>query len=491
MLFFEPRFLFFFAVFFVLYTSFNLRMKHWLILIASYYFYASWDWRFLSLIMISTATDFFAAQLCASDRYPDATRKRFLYVSMVMNLGFLGFFKYFNFFTDSAVALLNTMGFQGTPPLLNVILPAGISFYTFQTMSYVIDCYRREIKPEKDFVVFAAFVAYFPQLVAGPIERAADLIPRIKNPEPITVERIMVGLRLFGWGMFKKIFIADNLAPIVDSVFANPGNQTSLSLVVGAWAFAFQIYCDFSAYSDMARGLGKILGIDLNRNFHMPYFAGSIREFWKRWHITLSTWFRDYVYIPLGGNRDGKAKTVRNLVFTMGLSGLWHGAGWPFIIWGLGHGTIAAAEHTTAKWRITHYWQRTPRLFRAFITFNVVCALWILFRAPTMEIVGQYFGSFGKFPVFDFTQLRAATDVRSWALGIYNSVSMTDRQNLLHFAFFVSPLVFIEYFKWKANDELIDMHWSLPAKAIFYATLISLALLFGATDGKQFIYFQF
>src|SRR5882762_9892636 len=265
-------------------------------------------------------------------------------VSLVTQLGLLGVFKYFNFFAESLAVALNSIGIQSSSLHLNIVLPVGVSFYTFQSLSYTIDIYRRVFKPTDRFFDFALFVAYFPQLQAGPIERARQLIPQLASPRHITLDQTSRGLYLIIFGLFKKIAIADGVSPVVDQIFATSGQVSWIDIVIGTVLFAVQIYCDFSGYTDIARGVSKLFGIELTLNFNHPYFASNITEFWRRWHISLSTWLRDYLYIPLGGNRKGVAKTYRNLMLTMLLGGLWHGASWTFVIWGGYHGALLSAE---------------------------------------------------------------------------------------------------------------------------------------------------
>lgn len=337
MLFFEMRFVFFFVIIYTLYIILQCfhkkELQNFLLLVASYIFYGSWDWRFLSLIIISTMIDYFCSQ-GIGETNSIKKKKTFLLISVVANLGILGFFKYSGFFVREFGRLLNILGFQANIPVLNFILPAGISFYTFQTMSYTIDVYRGELKPQKSFLNFATFVSFFPQLVAGPIERATNLMRQIDNERKIEFNKVIEGLRLYVWGVFKKIVIADNLAPIVDSIMVAPGEHNAWELLIAGTAFAVQIYGDFSGYSDMARGIANMMGFELMQNFNLPYFSKGIRDFWRRWHISLSTWLRDYVYIPLGGNRKGKLRTYINSNLTMLIGGFWHGASWNFIFWG-------------------------------------------------------------------------------------------------------------------------------------------------------------
>ena len=290
--------------------------------------------------------------------------------------------------------MVDLVGWSVSTFTLEVILPAGISFYTFQTFSYTIDVYRKKIHAEKSFMSFASYVSFFPQLVAGPIERASDLLVQFNKAREVTTSGFFIGVRLFGWGVFKKLFIADNLAKIVDPIFANPSSYDSLSLLIALYAFAFQIYCDFSGYSDMARGLAKMMGFELSVNFNLPYFSKSVSEFWTRWHITLSNWIRDYIYFPLGGSHGGKIFSSKNLIFAMVLSGLWHGAGWNFILWGGYNGVIMASEHTLKESRLTYWWRRRSSVLRIIVTFHLICFGWLLFRVSSISELYNYIYSF-------------------------------------------------------------------------------------------------
>lgn len=338
MLFNSIEFLIFLPSVFILYWfvfNKNLKLQNTLILISSYLFYGWWDYRFLCLIFVSTIVDYFAG-INISNQNSNHKRKLFLWFSIVFNLGILGFFKYYNFFIDSWLELLSSFGYEiKSIYTLNIILPVGISFYTFQTMSYTIDIYRGQLKPTRDFISFASFVSFFPQLVAGPIERAKNLLPQILGRREFQYKQGIQGLRLILWGMFKKVVIADSLAPTVNKIFRDYELLDGGILWLGLIYFAIQIYCDFSGYSDIAIGISKLFGFNLMTNFKFPYFSRNIAEFWRRWHISLSSWFRDYLYIPLGGSKNGKSKSLRNIFTIFLVSGLWHGANWTFIFWGL------------------------------------------------------------------------------------------------------------------------------------------------------------
>ena len=366
-------------------TARTVRARNLGLLAASYYFYAWWDWRFLGLILLSTAVDFLVGRAMASA--VGTARRRLLLVSLVTNLGLLGFFKYAGFFVASFRAafgpLLEPLGFH-LGPLMDIVLPVGISFYTFQTLSYTIDVYRGRLQPCDRVVDFALFVAFFPQLVAGPIVRAADLLPQLREPRRPTWPRMWLGFRQFTFGLFKKLFIADRMAMFVDPVFANPGGFDAVTTWLAVTCYAVQIYCDFSGYSDMAIGIARGLGFDFEENFDHPYLSRSITEFWRRWHISLSSWLRDYLYIPLGGNRRGRRRTYINLMATMLLGGLWHGAAWTFVAWGLIHGLALAGDRATRPWRDAHL-TAIPNWLRGttgwVTTTVVVLVAWVFFRA--------------------------------------------------------------------------------------------------------------
>ena len=336
MLFNSIDFAIFLPVVFVLYwyvANKNLKLQNLLIVVASYVFYGWWDWRFLSLILISTIVDYTVGLKLKSENNK-TKRKALLWTSILVNLGFLGYFKYYNFFIDNFVAAFSFFGSEIKPNSLNIILPVGISFYTFQTLSYTIDVYKRKLEPTKNFIAFSAFVSFFPQLVAGPIERAKNLLPQFYQKRSFDYPKAVDGMRQILWGLFKKIVIADNCAEVVNLIFNNSTDYSGATLALGAIFFAFQIYGDFSGYSDIAIGTSRLFGFNLMRNFAFPYFSRDIAEFWRRWHISLSTWFRDYLYIPLGGSRGGNWMKIRNIFIIFLVSGFWHGANWTFIVWG-------------------------------------------------------------------------------------------------------------------------------------------------------------
>ena len=389
----------------------GLQAQNLLLLIASYVFYGWWDWRFLSLIASSTLVDFAVGiQIAkandgeipadADDAVRSLTAKRWLGVSLGVNLGLLGYFKYANFFIENWIEAWSAIGVHMDPWTLKVILPVGISFYTFQTLSYSIDIYRRRLEPTKNLIEFAAFVSFFPQLVAGPIERASALLPQIASRRKFEYEEGVYGLRLILWGMFKKVVVADTCAIYVNDVFANYTEYSGPTLMMGAVFFAFQIYGDFSGYSDIAIGTARLFGIRLMTNFKTPYFSRDIAEFWRRWHISLSTWFRDYLYIPLGGSRVGKWKAVRNTFVIFLVSGFWHGANWTFIVWGLIHALLFLPLLLLGKNRRNVADIQGAPTFRELggilATFAAVTIAWVFFRADSIEHAFRYIGQFGS-----------------------------------------------------------------------------------------------
>lgn len=475
MLFTQIQFWIFFAIVFSLYLILPLRRQNWLLLLASYAFYAAWDWRFLSLIMLTTGMDYLIAlQISRSEN--QHKRRQWLILSLWTNLGLLGVFKYFNFFLDSFVALSEGLGFSVSVPVLQIVLPVGISFYTFQSLSYTIDVYRRDIQPTRSFLDFALFVAFFPQLVAGPIERARNLLPAIANPRQITPDRISRGVVLCLIGLIKKIVIADGISPNVDMIFAME-NPSGAAVLVGSWLFAIQIYCDFSGYTDIARGIAKLLGFELMLNFAQPYFATNPQDFWRRWHISLSTWLRDYLYISLGGNRKGPRRTQINLMLTMLLGGLWHGAAWNFVLWGAFQGGLLALHR-----QLFGIERKSPKrqgmrqvlrhIFMVVLFFQITCYGWMLFRAGSLEQIIQMTSSLFTLNPADFAQLGFISLPVPALVGL-----------LLLFAHDMTVET--------TGDSRFYKHWRRPLRAGLYAVMIY-ALAFGATViPGGFIYSQF
>jgi alginate O-acetyltransferase complex protein AlgI len=486
----------FFAAVYVAYWNLSHRRQNQLLLVASYVFYGFWDYRFLLLIWVSTLIDFIGGLGVAGVPLPRgpvgrlasllyggllprlyAARKRreyFLAISMVANLGILGFFKYCDFFINSFDNLLAFFGVHAHAPVLGILLPAGISFYTFQAMSYTIDVYRHEVKPTERFTDFALFVCFFPHLVAGPIMRAHTLLPQVVAERHRRAGDLREGLVLVLVGLFKKVVLSDNLAPIVNAVFyrlaaGKTAQLTGAEVLVGLYAFAFQIYGDFSGYSSIARGISKWLGFDLVVNFHLPYLAVSPSDFWRRWHISLSTWLRDYLYIPLGGNRGGPRREYRNLMLTMLLGGLWHGARWTFVAWGCFHGAILCLFRRLGIKDVAREGHFAHWLFRVVVMFHLTCAGWLLFRADGFPTVVRALGLlFGHFTVTPF--------------------ALT---TLLLIVFYGGVLFAIELFLdgEERLQPLLDAPW--PARAALCAWLVVMILVFQSERAYEFIYFQF
>ncbi|MCA8999201.1 MAG: MBOAT family protein [Planctomycetaceae bacterium] len=473
MLFNSFSFWLFYLTVFLLYFQLKRRGQNVLLLIASYFFYGCWDWRFLSLIAVSTVIDYTIGLNLSRSENP-TRRKWLLATSIVANLGILGFFKYYGFFATELDRLFTVVGVPAMLPTLSIILPVGISFYTFQTMSYTIDVYRGDCKATNDLLDFAVYVSFFPQLVAGPIERANRFLPQVQNVRHPTSEQFKQGLFLILIGLFRKVVIADNMAPIVNTIFATPTAELSgAEILLGIYAFAFQIYGDFSGYSAIARGVASWLGFDLMTNFQMPYFAISPSDFWRRWHISLSQWLRDYLYIPLGGNRGQSWYVYRNLMLTMVIGGFWHGAAWTFIVWGFFHGAILCAYRPFESKETFRRLSESPlsweRLFRMVVMFHLVCVSWLLFRAESMT------------QVWEMTA-RMATDltVTPFAVSIFALM-----------AFFVMPLLLFEsWLEWR-NDlmRLVESHWLM--RGLVYLYIVYMMIFFPPPIPSEFIYFQF
>ena len=470
-----------FAVFlplvFILYwfiTNKSLKAQNLLILIASYVFYGWWDWKFLSLIVISTLVDYYVGLYLAKEESAKK-RKQLLWISMLVNLGFLGFFKYYNFFIESFATAFSFFGEEIKPHTLNIILPVGISFYTFQTMSYTIDVYRKKLSPTKNIIEFAAFVTFFPQLVAGPIERATNLLPQFQQKRIFNHQEAISGIHLILWGLFKKIVIADTCATYVNSIFNNYESMNTLSLVLGSIYFAFQIYGDFSGYSDIAIGTSRLFGFSLMKNFNYPYFSRDIAEFWRRWHISLSTWFRDYLYIPLGGSRGTKFQQIRNVFIIFIVSGFWHGANWTFIIWGVLNACyflplllLNKNRNNTGEIAINSVYNFFSTTFSILTTFLLTCLAWIFFRAENVTHAWKYLLSM----------------INNWAFNIqYLNIDRHAVEPLVLIAFFI----FIEWF-YKTKESPISGKFSWLKAALIILAIITLGAFSSASD---FIYFQF
>jgi D-alanyl-lipoteichoic acid acyltransferase DltB (MBOAT superfamily) len=474
MLFNSLEFFLFLPIVFTLYWFVfkDLKKQNILVLIASYIFYGWWDWRFLSLIIFSTIVDFFIG-MALNKTTIQSNRKGLLWCSIILNLGLLGFFKYYNFFIDSLIEASSLAGVHLNVSSLNIILPVGISFYTFQTLSYTIDIYRKKLEPAKGFIAFASFVAFFPQLVAGPIERATNLLPQFYKARKFTYERAVSGMKLILWGLVKKVVIADSCAILVNKIFDNYQDESGLVLCMGAVYFAFQIYGDFSGYSDIAIGTARLLGFDLMKNFNYPYFSRNIAEFWRRWHISLSTWFRDYVYIPLGGSKGTLKFKIRNVFIIFLVSGFWHGANWTFLIWGglnalfflplllsnknRNHLDEVAANSLLPSFR---------ELLQIIGTFSLTTFAWIFFRAQSLSEAVDYITR-----IFDLTNF------------IPNALRHKRVLPLL------VGFILIEWFSRKQEYAIVlDKKY----KVVFILFFTFLILYYGSiTDDLSFIYFQF
>lgn len=475
MLFNSLEFLIFLPVVFLLYWyifSKNIKSRNLFILVVSYVFYGWWDWKFLGLIFISSLADFYIGQkLFQSD---NITKKRYyLLASLIINLGILGFFKYFNFFIDNFITLMASLGFNQDINTLNIILPVGISFYTFQTLSYTIDIYRNHLEPTKDTIQFFAFVSFFPQLVAGPIERAQNLLPQFYNIKQFDYNLAVDGLRQILWGFFKKVVIADNCALGVNYIFENYEILPGSTLVIGAVLFAFQIYGDFSGYSDIAIGTSKLFGFNLMQNFAFPYFSKNINEYWKRWHISLSSWFRDYVYIPLGGSRVSKLRHLNNLIITFTISGLWHGANWTFIVWGFLNGLLYIPSIYFLKLKINNKYMKIPKIL---FTFALTCFLWIFFRSKNIsEAIGYINGIFSN-SLFDY-KFEA----------IFSGKLQTNLYDL------VFSILLLIIFEWINQNKKHGLEFSNKSKLIQFSIYVFIFIIILSMGGTQseFIYFQF
>ncbi len=483
MLFNSLDFALFLPVVFIIYwflVNKNLKLQNLFIVFSSYLFYGWWDYRFLSLILFSTIVDYLVG-LSLSNQENPARRKILLWVSIAVNLGFLGFFKYYNFFLDNFIDAFSLLGFKFSATSLSIILPVGISFYTFQTLSYTIDVYNKKLTPTRDFIAFTAFVSFFPQLVAGPIERATNLLPQFFKNRYFDRGKAVDGLRQILWGFFKKIVIADNCAELTNQIFNNSSHESGVVLLFGAIFFAFQIYGDFSGYSDIAIGVSRLFGFSLRQNFAFPYFSRDIAEFWRRWHISLSSWFRDYLYIPLGGSRGGMLMKIRNTFIIFLVSGFWHGANWTFIVWGFLNALYFIPLLITKQNRKNLDVAASGRIFPSIrevlaisVNFFLTIIAWIFFRAENLNHAFEYLGglfSRSLFTIPDFQSDRTAFTV----------------------------LILILYFliiEWSGREnqyaiEKTGLKWNKYLRWFFYAFTLFLIAMFLPTKETPFIYFQF
>lgn len=464
MLFTSPAFAIFLPIVLVLYYLLSHRWQNRMLLVASYIFYGWWDWRFLSLMAISTIVDYWCGVLLG--RYREKPIGRWIvFFSVATNLGLLGVFKYFNFFVDSFAEMSAAFGLPITVSTLNIVLPVGISFYTFQTLSYTIDVYRGDIRPAHNLLNFSLFVSFFPQLVAGPIERASHLLPEIEQPRTVRREMIHVGTWLVLWGLFKKVVVADNVSRLADAGFDNP-DPDWISTLFACYAFAWQIYCDFSGYSDIARGCAYLMGFRLCLNFDLPYFSTSPSEFWRRWHISLSTWLRDYLYIPLGGNRRGPRRTTLNLLLTMLLGGLWHGANWTFVLWGLFHGTLLVLfRHRGSQFMVANRLLALLHFVQIILFFHITCLGWLIFRSQSVAELQLLLHSLAT----PASQLPAGY----WRLA------------------FIAPVVMMQACQYRTSDLLCIFRLAWPLRATVYLLIYWALISLGNWSHDEFIYFQF
>lgn len=478
MLFNSISFALFLPVVFILYwfvTAKSLKWQNILLLVSSYFFYACWDYRFLFLLIFSTILDFYTG-IKISESNNNTSKKFWFWTSISINLGFLGVLKYYNFFASSFSDAITTLGFKCDVTTLNVILPIGISFYTFHGLSYVIDIYKEKIKPTKNFIDYSVFVSFFPLLVAGPIERATHLLPQIQAKRNFDYTKAVDGLRQILWGLFKKVVIADNCAEYADLIFNNSSNYSGSTLVLGAVFFAFQIYGDFSGYSDIALGTARLFGIDLLKNFSFPYFSRDIAEFWRRWHISLSSWFKDYLYIPLGGSKGGTWLKLRNTFIIFLVSGFWHGGNWTFIAWGALHALFflplllfnknRSHIDSVAKGKMLPSLKEFSRML---LTFLLVVLAWVFFRADSMHQAINYISHIFTSALFKIPEIRPSLVIMVLAV-----------------------FIFMEWLGREKNYaiESFAIHLSIPLKWAFHLFLFTVIILFMGKE-QPFIYFQF
>lgn len=487
MLFNSINFAIFLPIVFIIYwfaTKGNLRIQNILLLISSYFFYACWDWKFMFLLVFSTLLDYYTGIKI----YEAANRRNklfWLWLSIGINLGFLGVFKYYNFFASSFADALTLLGFKANLGSIQVILPVGISFYTFHGLSYVIDLYKNRIKPEKNFIDYSVFVSFFPLLVAGPIERATHLLPQILKKREFNYSKAVDGLRQILWGLFKKIVIADNCAEFANLIFNDSSHYSGSTLVLGALFFTFQIYCDFSGYSDIALGSARLFGIDLLRNFAFPYFSRDIAEFWRRWHISLSSWFKDYLYIPLGGSKGSMWMKIRNTFIIFIVSGFWHGANWTFIVWGFLNALyiMPSIIFNTNRNNLVivaqgKYLPSLKEFISIAITFGLTVFAWIFFRATNVSNALTYIG--GIFSKTLFT-LPNGSDFIGTAIHPFALITL---------------LGFFVIVEWLGREEQYAIanfghNWHRSIRWSFYALILFSIGMFMTTVESPFIYFQF
>ena len=472
MIFNSLTFVIFLFIVFSLYWLLDRKKQNLLLVVAGYVFYGWWDWKFLSLLLFSSSVDYvIGLQIGKTEAH--GKRKLLLSISVVTQLGLLAFFKYFNFFAESTAALFRTFGFEASYTTLNIVLPVGLSFYTFQTLSYTIDVYRRRCEPHRDLLEFMAFVSFFPQLVAGPIERATNMLNQFAVARVFDVEKAKDGLRQMLWGLFQKVVVADGLSEYVNWAYAPAAGASGAQLLLGTYFFAFQIYCDFCGYTNIAIGCARLFGFELMRNFAFPYFSRNIAEFWQRWHISLSTWFRDYLYIPLGGNRGTLQRTVFNTLVVFTVSGFWHGANWTFVIWGLLNGLyfipILLQRHFRGEAKAD---LRAPAGLRdlpsILLTFHLVLVAWVFFRAQSMTQAGHVFSSIAQ--------------------GIDWGFFLRDALKL---KLLIGFLLLVEWLQRDKRHALDLAAFPVPVRWLAYNALLVGILWFGSFKDAPFIYFQF
>lgn len=441
-------------------------------LIGSYYFYMAWKAKYALLIVVITLIDYYCA-IRLDKTNKNSTKRFWLLLSLISNLGILLVFKYYDFFITNINSMFEKIGFEHELPVLRLILPLGVSFHTFQSMAYTIDVYKKRTSPERHLGYFALFIAYFPQMVAGPIERAGNIIHQFKEKINFNYLRISSGFKLMLWGFFKKVVIADRLAVIVDNAYTDPTQHGGLTMIIATYAFAFQIYCDFSGYTNIAVGASRIFGIEMVKNFKTPYLSTGISDFWGRWHISLSSWFRDYLYIPLGGNRKKKLRVFLNILIVFLLSGFWHGAEWTFVIWGLIHGFYTITEIILKSSSLNFKLSKFSKPILQFFVFNLVCFAWIFFRADNFDKAQHVIGSFSNLNVSEFIAFLNNYGFRTaLILGIlWITFAFTDR-------------------KMDAKVQEIQTAKSTYDKYI-YSLITALILIFGFFGKTEFIYFQF
>ncbi|MGD1839709.1 MAG: MBOAT family O-acyltransferase [Thermonemataceae bacterium] len=483
MLFHSIDFAIFLPIVFILYwfvTNKNLRLQNLLTVTASYIFYGWWDWRFLSLIIFSTIVDYLVGRNLKNEE-SQIRRKILLWTSILVNLGFLGFFKYYNFFLDNFVSAFSLFGTEIKANSLNIILPVGISFYTFQTLSYTIDVYKRKLEPTNDFIAFSAFVSFFPQLVAGPIERATNLLPQFYSKRTFDHSKAVDGMRQILWGLFKKIVIADNCAEYANLIFNNSTDYSGSTLVLGAIFFTFQIYGDFSGYSDIAIGTSRLFGVNLMRNFAFPYFSRDIAEFWRRWHISLSTWFRDYLYIPLGGSHGGTLMKIRNTFIIFIVSGFWHGANWTFIVWGALNAIyflpLLLTNNNRNNLETVAQGKLLPNikeLSLMLLTFGLTVFAWIFFRAENISHAFSYIAGILSTSLFEIPKFEGMPTVLTTII-------------------LIAIFVLVEWFgrEGKYAIESLGFSWQKPLRWLLYIGILLIIFYAGNFNDNTFIYFQF